>query len=300
MIENKTVKGVLEKLNETKLSYIYGGYLRDLKFNSFPNDVDIVTTASLEEIQKTFPSFSGTEKGLLFGVGRFTKDGITFEIKSQKNLCIKTFLSKKDFTINALAFNNEELITHENSIIDIENKILRSTGDFKKHLIEFPQAYIRGIRFLSKYGLAIHPSLLEFYSDYKFTLDQISDSRKSTEGYAILKGTHILHAVSLMQKTGLLKEGKYYEIKPLDSNSNSPTIQLLNLSNLIGLDSAEHFVELFGMKKEFIEILRAFDPLLNGERKPNNSKELNTLLHIKRIEYEGNKALLKKFHSSLN
>lgn len=80
-----------------------------------------------------------------------------FETQSDSNMSIETDLSRRDFTINAVAFDVREskLIDYFGGNDDRENKIIKAVGDPKQRFTEDMSRMLRAIRFASQLGFSI-------------------------------------------------------------------------------------------------------------------------------------------------
>jgi tRNA nucleotidyltransferase/poly(A) polymerase len=121
---------IYKKLQKAKFeAYLVGGCVRDLLLEKKPNDWDIATNAKPEEVQKIFPDSVYENKFGTVGVKTESKDpGLKIveittyrlegkysdkrhpdEIKFAKT--VEEDLSRRDFTINALALSLAEVAT---------------------------------------------------------------------------------------------------------------------------------------------------------------------------------------------
>ena len=136
-----------------------GGAVRDLALGRIPNDIDyLVQDASVEEfmevypdarqVGKDFPVFLVNGEEYAFArTERNTGTGHTdFIININKDVTIMEDLNRRDLTINALAMcpENGKLVVNQQSIEDLENKVLRHNGPAFK---EDPLRVFRVARF---------------------------------------------------------------------------------------------------------------------------------------------------------
>ena len=118
---------ILNKLNECGKGYIVGGAIRDILLGLEPKDIDFTTNLPYETLKKLFSEYNLKEIGKSFGVLRIRINDIDYEIakfrediygKEEKVTFvdeIKNDLVRRDFTINAMAYNQKE------GIIDLYN-----------------------------------------------------------------------------------------------------------------------------------------------------------------------------------
>lgn len=180
------------KLNQifqsnNKRLYVVGGAVRDYLMGIKPNDYDLVSDATPNEIinMLTTKKYKCDLQGEHFGVVRvFTDDNsegyeiATFRTdvsngrdnKSEskkvdygKNITINDDVVRRDFTINALYFDieNNLIIDLVNGIKDINNKTLKTVGDPKLRFEEDRLRILRVFRFASIYDLKIDESIID-------------------------------------------------------------------------------------------------------------------------------------------
>lgn len=157
-------------------TFLVGGAVRDLFSGFEPNDFDIVTQATPDQIEQVFQGCKVDTVGKSFGVTIVEGFEVaTFRVdqfpngNGSKN-CIPTFagsihedLARRDLTINALALCSitGELIDNHGGIADLRNSIVRFVGDPNERIAEDPNRIIRACRFIAKIQGSFEASTLE-------------------------------------------------------------------------------------------------------------------------------------------
>ncbi len=231
----KIPKPVIDTLdtfhNNNFEAYVVGGSIRDTILNKAKiNDWDITTNATPEQIIELFPdSFYENDFGtvgiktepFLFG-GKENREhdvieATTYriettysdkrrpdEIKFAKTL--SEDLSRRDFTMNALALNSKnELIDEFGGLDDIKNKIIRAVGDANVRFNEDALRMMRAVRFASQLHFKIEKETFLAIKKNSKLLPHISIERIQEEFSKIVLSPHPRHGVQLLHDTGLLR-----------------------------------------------------------------------------------------------
>ncbi len=223
----KEVKSVVGKLKEKGYeAFIVGGCLRDFLRGREPGDWDVATKAKPEEIQKVFPdSFyenkfltvtvkTGSKKENLKEIeittyrseARYTDKRHPDEINFAKT--IKEDLSRRDFTVNAMAMDPEkkELIDPFGGREDLGKKIIRAVGDPKARLSQDPLRMMRAARLVSvlEPGWKIEKATLEAVKENASLLRAISKERIREELMKIIMSDRAAEGIDLLRELGLL------------------------------------------------------------------------------------------------
>lgn len=220
--EVESAVGKLEKAGFE--AYAVGGCVRDLLMGRHPEDWDVTTNATPEEIQKVFPkSFyenkfftvtirTGSEKPELkeIEVTTFRKEGLyedkrhPSDVKPAKNL--EEDLSRRDFTINAMALGrNGELRDPFGGKADLEKKIIRAVGDPKERFSEDALRMLRAVRFAAKFGFEIEPKTLSAIKENAEWLQAISKERIRDEFVKMIAGSGAKSSIEMLHQIGLLE-----------------------------------------------------------------------------------------------
>ena len=209
---------ILNKLNEYGKGYIVGGAIRDILLGLKPKDVDFATNLSYETLKTLFSEYTPKETGKSFGVLRIRINNIDYEIAKfrediygkEKKVSfvddIKNDLARRDFTINAMAYNQKEgIIDLYNGQKDIENGIINFVGSAEERIIEDPLRVLRAFRFMSRLDFSLSENTIEAIKKQKDLLKNIPEERITMEFSKLLLGENIKNTLTLMKDTGVLE-----------------------------------------------------------------------------------------------
>lgn len=195
----ESVKRLIKTLQEAgHTANIVGGCVRDTILGKTPKDWDICTSATPEEMKEIFKKEKVIETGLKHGTLTVMVDGEPYEITTYRidgeysdnrrpdsviftNDLIED-LRRRDFTINAIAFNEIDGLSDPfNGIADIETGIIRCVGSPKERFEEDALRILRAIRFASRYGFEIEPLTAEEIHRQYERLENVSMERITSE-----------------------------------------------------------------------------------------------------------------------
>ena len=219
------VDEIINKIEEQGYSaFLVGGSIRDILIGRKPNDYDITTDAIPSEIQDIFKEFKTIEVGKQFGtigivtqegtieVTTFRSDGVYKDGRRPESISfskdIREDLKRRDFTINAIAFNKKVgLIDPFNGQEDLKNKIVRTVGNPEERFKEDYLRILRSVRLASQLEFEIEEETYKSCKKYKQFISDISAERIRDEifkmlicktpslGMRILEETEILNIV---------------------------------------------------------------------------------------------------------
>ena len=182
-------------------AYFVGGCVRDLVMGIEPHDFDICTNATPEEVM-TILELKGKkyiETGLQHGTLTAVYDGDFYEITTYRSdgeyknhrcpesvtfeSSISADLSRRDFTINAMAYNpiSDDFIDLFGGRSDIENKVIRAVGEPHKRFDEDGLRILRALRFAVRYEFTIEEKTAKAMISLKRLLKCISKERITAE-----------------------------------------------------------------------------------------------------------------------
>lgn len=209
---------ILNKLNKYGKGYIVGGAIRDILLGLKPKDVDFATNLPYETLKTLFSEYTPKETGKSFGVLRIRINDIDYEIakfrediygKEEKVTFvdeIKNDLVRRDFSINAMAYNETEgIIDLYNGQKDIENKVINFVRNAEERIIEDPLRTLRAFRFMSKLNFSLSKNTIEAIKNQKSLLKNIPEERITIEFSKLLLGENIKNTLTLMKDTGVLE-----------------------------------------------------------------------------------------------
>ena len=219
---NHNIEFILNLLKEEGQGYIVGGFVRDIFLGLNPKDCDFVTDIEYERLKEIFKKFKPKEMGKHFGIIQIKIDGIPYEIakmredigipldrKIQKVEFTKNIyddLKRRDFTINAIAYDGEKFYFGEKSKEDIENKVLRFVGDCTQRIKEDPLRILRYFRFLATKDLKYFPETIEEIKKSKNLIQNLSAERIRDELNKIIIGKNAYKVLKLMSENKILEE----------------------------------------------------------------------------------------------
>lgn len=169
--------------------YFVGGFVRDKLMGKVSSDVDIISLAPLDEVEKTFKSLnidykrvSAKDKKIL----TLKVAGMDVDVAAAEAEDLPKDLMKRDFTINAVAQSvTGQFYDPSNGLADIKNKVLRSPrNQSDKRFQEDPIRMLRAARFIGNYKLKIHPSVIRAIKKNK---DKLKDMPKGRMGRELAK-----------------------------------------------------------------------------------------------------------------
>ena len=210
MKTRETIQFILDRFKKYGFqAYIVGGAVRDIMLQRTPDDFDILTQASLKEIQSIFSDQKIKTIGKAFPIcivnGVEISSGRTkFDISNFP----ESDLAKRDFTINAMAYDalSKKIIDPFNGRKDLEDAIIRFTKDPEKRIQEDPVRMIRACRFVALIDGDFSLSSLEIILTCKDLLESVAKERIYHEIMKALALKRPSLFFKALKKTGLLNK----------------------------------------------------------------------------------------------
>lgn len=214
----KEVNLILNTLNSSGYeAFVVGGCVRDSVMNIEPQDWDITTDALPEDIISTFSHYKLLTTGVKHGtvgviidrkVYEITTYRIDGEYKDNRHPDKVTFsdkleydLERRDFTINAMAYNPKTgIIDLFDGKTDLKYKAIRCVGDADCRFKEDALRILRGLRFASTYDFTIEINTSNAMIENRKLLNNISEERIITEFNKLLCGVSARYILNRYKK----------------------------------------------------------------------------------------------------
>lgn len=214
------VKFILDTLHKAGYEgYAVGGCVRDSILGRKPDDWDITTSARPDQVKELFRRTidTGIQHGTVtvllqkegFEVTTYRIDGEYEDSRHPKEVVFTASLAedlkRRDFTINAMAYNEEEgMIDLFGGMEDMENGIIRAVGTARERFTEDALRIMRAVRFAAQLGYRIEEKTREAIVELAPNLSQISAERIQTELVKLLISPHP-EELGVMYDTGITK-----------------------------------------------------------------------------------------------
>ncbi len=190
-------------INNGYKCFIVGGCVRDYLMNKTPNDIDFATNATPNQIKECFKDYNVIETGIKHGTLTILINHIPFEITTYRKdgkyldnrhpesvdfvTNLKDDLERRDFTINAIAYNPKiGFIDYFNGIEDIKNKIIRCVNNPEDRFSEDALRILRALRFSSTLDFEIEEKTKQACHKLSYKIKKISFERIRDELFKII------------------------------------------------------------------------------------------------------------------
>ncbi len=193
----KKVSQIIETLQANGFeAYAVGGCVRDSILGRIPDDWDITTSATPQETKQLFRKTfdTGIEHGTItvlldrdaFEVTTYRVDGKYEDSRHPSEVTftrsLKEDLLRRDFTINAMAYNDTEgLVDIFGGMEDLQNLVIRCVGDARARFAEDALRILRAVRFAAQLGFEIEEETKQGIRELAPTLANISAERIQVE-----------------------------------------------------------------------------------------------------------------------
>lgn len=230
-------------------AYVVGGCVRDSIMGIPPHDWDICTSALPEQIIEVFSDLKVIPTGLKHGTVTVVLYGDEYEITTYRIdgeysdnrhpeavefvKDLKLDLMRRDFTINALAYNHKSgIIDYFNGVEDIHNKVIRCVGNPNDRFSEDALRIMRAIRFATRFGFEIEQETRKSLFTHQVLLHNISAERINSEL------TKTLQHITFETNVGLLVDMMTLltEVIPEFSNCNIQEIGIRLLRSISDIE----------------------------------------------------------------
>ena len=175
-------------------AFVVGGAVRDALIGVDVYDYDVATDATPDEIKRIFSDHKTIDTGIKHGTvtvvfngqafetTTFRVDGVYGDCRHPESVTFTTDiagdLSRRDFTINAMAYCGETgLVDLFGGKADIDARLIRAVGDPEKRFEEDALRILRAVRFAAKTGFSIEENTFCAMIEKKTLLKNVSSER---------------------------------------------------------------------------------------------------------------------------
>lgn len=199
-------KRILDTLEQNGFeAFVVGGCVRDSLLGNEPNDWDITTSALPGEIAACFSKQKLVLNGLRHGTVGIVEDGVLFEATTYRvdgaysdnrrpdsvtfTRRLEEDLCRRDFTVNAMAYNDRAgIIDCFGGMEDLGKRLIRCVGEPKKRFEEDALRILRALRFSSRLNFFIEEQTARAIMEEKDRLKNIAIERIAKELLVLLCG----------------------------------------------------------------------------------------------------------------
>ena len=179
-------------------AYVVGGCVRDSLLGLTPHDWDLCTSALPQQVMELFGAQRCIPTGLQHGTVTVKQSGALYEITTFRTEGtytdgrhpdevhfvpdVREDLARRDFTINAMAYNAAEgLVDPFDGQKDLQNGLLRAVGEPQQRFTEDALRILRLYRFAARFGFALDAATARAARQLAPHLDCISAERIQEE-----------------------------------------------------------------------------------------------------------------------
>lgn len=245
---------ILTRLSEAgESAYVVGGSLRDMILGREPNDYDVATSAEPDRVLEIFSDMRTIKTGIAHGTVTVLSDGFPIEITTFRvdgdyldmrrpesvkfTRRIEDDLSRRDFTVNAMAYNEQDgLVDLFFGAEDIKRRIIRTVGDAESRFSEDALRILRAFRFAAKLGFEIEKETYDAASKLGDKLLYIAKERIFSELSGIMVARNAERALGLMVDSDIMR----YTL-----SEYVPSKRALSLLSLVDSDKVLRFAAFF-------------------------------------------------------
>ncbi|HEX2578956.1 MAG TPA: CCA tRNA nucleotidyltransferase [Rhabdochlamydiaceae bacterium] len=277
---------IVKKLHEAGfIAYFAGGWVRDFILQKPSDDIDIASSATVEEVQRLFPKTIPV--GVAFGIVIVVQDGHQFEIASFRKdrgyidgrrptgidpASPEEDAQRRDFTINGMFYDpiQDKIFDFVDGMKDLKKGIIRAIGDPKARFTEDRLRMMRAVRYSTRFNFPIESDTLQaILAQAETLLPSVAMERIWQEFKKMSQFSHFDTGLLTLHQLKLLPT-IFPQLKPVSTEEiqkrvsciehfpkNCPTIaELLELfpnSSLQDLLNLCDYLKLSNADKEFVE-----------------------------------------------
>ena len=296
MPSKECATGIVKKLKEAgHVAYFAGGWVRDFLMRHPSDDIDIATSASVEQVQKIFPKT--VPVGVAFGIIIVIEEGHSFEVATFRKdrgyvdgrrpsgiepATPQEDAQRRDFTINGMFYDplEDKIYDFVEGKKDVEKGVIRAIGNPHERFLEDRLRMMRAVRYSTRFNFPIESETLQAILIHSSSLlpavamERIWQEFKKMSQFAHFDtGLIMLHQLNLLQTIfpqlqkvsveEIQNRCRIFEQLPKEC---PPLTQLLELFSDFSLEQLLLFCDYLKVSKaerEFAEFLLHTKNLLN-------------------------------------
>ena len=204
-IPGNAVRIIRQLENAGYEAYVVGGCVRDSLLGRTPNDWDITTSATPQQVKSVFHHTvdTGIQHGTVtvllnresYEVTTYRIDGVYEDSRHPKQVTftgsLREDLCRRDFTINAMAYHPERgLVDLFGGAEDLKNGVIRCVGDPVERFTEDALRILRALRFSAQLGFTIEENTRQAVAELATSLSRVSAERICTELVKLVVSPH--------------------------------------------------------------------------------------------------------------
>jgi len=275
------IKEYAKKAN--KKVYLVGGMLRDLLLGITINDIDIAISGNGKEFARALGKSFRLKEGL--NEFRVVDDNMNIDILGLGSTEILEDLERRDFTINAMAYNllDKRFIDPFNGVKDLEKGIIRAMG--RKNIVEDSCRILRGLRFRAIFGFKIEEKTADLFVEYANKLSSIAPERIRLELISIFEAANS-HLAVIPEVFDVIFPG-FLKMKEIKGGKITENLMAHSILTLEKMDSLSRDLKVFGAHKKRVEAYYAENKaklklaaLLHDIKKPETKEVTENTVHF--------------------
>ena len=260
-------------------AFAVGGSLRDIMLGKEPHDWDVTTSALPEAVASLFPDKHVIPTGIKHGTVTVISEGFPIEIttyrvdgeytdsrrpdKVEFTRNIEDDLSRRDFTVNALAYNEKRgLLDLFGGKSDLEKRIIRAVGEPEKRFTEDALRIMRAFRFSAQLDFEIEEKTLSAAKKLAPRLKNIARERIGSEFMRLLVSAYPCRSLRDMENVifeilpvGEIDENRFSLVNNFDFGAEERLALLLYGKAREELLDVSHTLRLSNEQKRVLTLL---------------------------------------------
>jgi len=308
IIMPRNVEFIIDRIYEYGFeAFIVGGCVRDKILGNEPNDYDITTSAKPNDILNIFKEFKIIDNGIKHGTVGIIIDNEVYEITTYRiegeyennrkpkevefTLDLIEDLKRRDFTINAMAYNYKcGLIDKFNGLEDLQNKLIKTVGNPDERFTEDALRIMRAVRFSCKLGFTIEEKTLNSIYKNSSLITNISIERINDEFTKTILSNYTSNLIIFIKSNILKYLNIYSDLKQADYSFLEKNINILEKAPR-SLEERLILVEYLIINNKFVSINENIERIELYNLHMKNESIVNKLRYSNKIKNTCNKLI---------